>query len=93
MNYPNYSTSGYSSPQAAFKALGDALAAVRSSEVRLDDAQTAEAKAKADLQKARNRFNEVRDEVIEICPELLEGYSTGETVGVVDGEVKVVRDR
>jgi hypothetical protein len=82
---------GYTNAKYALSALGDAVLAVRMAETRLQEAQDQVAKFAKQVDVAREKFNTVRDEVIEMCPEILDGYSK-ETVKVVDGKITVVEE-
>lgn len=78
--------------QNALGQLSRALNMIENAELNHRRASRAEEEAREKVTDAKAYFNEVRDRVVELCPELLTGFPDGEeTVALVDGKIAVVQ--
>lgn len=85
-------TANYTNPQDAIVALAQAVRQVQNAQLSYDRTAYTMQQAAETLERQQALFNEVREEVIRLCPEIINGFSIGETVAVVDGQIHVVKD-
>lgn len=81
----------YDNPFDALNGLAMSVRRLQGAKLTVTRASSSLKKATEDLESEQAVFNQIREEVIRLCPEVLEGFQR-ETVAIVNGQVSVVSD-